>query len=150
GPHQRPRNQPFAAHVDAARGPAHGDVPEPRRRRARDAGPRRPRSLLREAEQPVAEKITVRARGQTMQGGMRREKLWQASRAPFEKLPEHEQHNLSYQKGVVVVKKFVSMVAIALVIVFVIAGGAVAAEKVWEKGTPTVIVGFGAGGGTDT
>ncbi len=47
-------------------------------------------------------------------------------------------------------KKFVSMVAIALVIVFVVAGGAVASGKVWEKGTPTVIVGFGAGGGTDT
>lgn len=39
--------------------------------------------------------------------------------------------------------------AVALV-VLVLAGGAWAAEKVWDKGTPTVYVGFGAGGGTDT
>jgi tripartite-type tricarboxylate transporter receptor subunit TctC len=39
--------------------------------------------------------------------------------------------------------------AVALV-VLLLAGGAFAAEKVWDKGTPTVYVGFGAGGGTDT
>jgi tripartite-type tricarboxylate transporter receptor subunit TctC len=41
--------------------------------------------------------------------------------------------------------------AVALV-VLLLAGGvfAAGAEKVWDKGTPTVYVGFGAGGGTDT
>jgi tripartite-type tricarboxylate transporter receptor subunit TctC len=39
--------------------------------------------------------------------------------------------------------------AVALA-VLVFAGGAWAADKVWDKGTPTVYVGFGAGGGTDT
>ncbi|MDR2522794.1 MAG: hypothetical protein LBC93_03730 [Synergistaceae bacterium] len=38
----------------------------------------------------------------------------------------------------------------AAFLVLVLAAGASAADKVWEKGTPTVFVGFGAGGGTDT
>ncbi|MDR2174712.1 MAG: tripartite tricarboxylate transporter substrate binding protein [Synergistaceae bacterium] len=38
----------------------------------------------------------------------------------------------------------------AALAVLLLAGGAWAADKVWDKGTPTVYVGFGAGGGTDT
>ncbi|MDR1732618.1 MAG: hypothetical protein LBR61_11055 [Synergistaceae bacterium] len=46
-------------------------------------------------------------------------------------------------------KKYGFWVAV-LLLVFVASGSAFAADKVWEKGTPTVYVGFGAGGGTDT
>ena len=47
-------------------------------------------------------------------------------------------------------KKLVSITAIALVLALALGGAAFAADKIWPKGTPTVIVGFGAGGGTDT
>ena len=47
-------------------------------------------------------------------------------------------------------KKLVSITAIALVLALALGGAAFAADKIWAKGTPTVIVGFGAGGGTDT
>ena len=47
-------------------------------------------------------------------------------------------------------KKFVSITAIALVLALALGGAAFAADKIWPRGTPTVIVGFGAGGGTDT
>jgi tripartite-type tricarboxylate transporter receptor subunit TctC len=67
-----------------------------------------------------------------------------------EKLRNHKNHSLSKSKGVIVVKKFVSIIAVALVFALVLTGGAFASGKIWEKGTPTVIVGFGAGGGTDT
>jgi len=46
-------------------------------------------------------------------------------------------------------KKF-SFFVLALFVVLVLAGSAFAANKVWEKAVPTVFVGFGAGGGTDT
>ena len=39
---------------------------------------------------------------------------------------------------------------VAAFIVLLLAGSAFAAAKVWEKATPTVFIGFGAGGGTDT
>ena len=45
-------------------------------------------------------------------------------------------------------KKYGFLAAAFLVLVLTV--GALAADKVWEKGTPTVFVGFGAGGGTDT
>ncbi|MDR2528574.1 MAG: hypothetical protein LBD04_06115 [Synergistaceae bacterium] len=38
----------------------------------------------------------------------------------------------------------------AAFLVLALAVGVAAADKVWDKGTPTVFVGFGAGGGTDT
>ena len=46
-------------------------------------------------------------------------------------------------------KKCVFFVLAALVVV-VLAGSAFASDRVWERTTPTVVVGFGAGGGTDT
>jgi tripartite-type tricarboxylate transporter receptor subunit TctC len=42
----------------------------------------------------------------------------------------------------------VMLLALGMTLVF--SGSAFAADKVWSKGTPTVYVGFGAGGGTDT
>ncbi|GHS86556.1 exported protein [Synergistales bacterium] len=46
--------------------------------------------------------------------------------------------------------KKVLAVAVLLVALVAAAGSAFAADKVWTKGAPTVYVGFGAGGGTDT
>ena len=47
-------------------------------------------------------------------------------------------------------KKFISIIAVVFVLSVVLGGASFAADKIWPKGTPTVIVGFGAGGGTDT
>jgi tripartite-type tricarboxylate transporter receptor subunit TctC len=48
-------------------------------------------------------------------------------------------------------KKYGFFAAVLVTVLFALfAGGAGAADKVWGKGTPTVYVGFGAGGGTDT
>ncbi|MDR3265368.1 MAG: hypothetical protein LBT15_05085 [Synergistaceae bacterium] len=49
-------------------------------------------------------------------------------------------------------KRYGFLVAAAMLLAFVLlgSGSAFAADKVWSKGTPTVYVGFGAGGGTDT
>lgn len=47
-------------------------------------------------------------------------------------------------------KKFATIIAVVLIAALALGGTAFAADKIWPKGTPTVIVGFGAGGGTDT
>jgi len=46
--------------------------------------------------------------------------------------------------------KKLGLLALALSVVLMASGGALAADKVWPNATPTVYVGFGAGGGTDT
>jgi tripartite-type tricarboxylate transporter receptor subunit TctC len=47
-------------------------------------------------------------------------------------------------------KRFALVTILALAAVSLIATAAPAADKLWPKGAPTVFVGFGAGGGTDT
>ncbi|MDR1874216.1 MAG: hypothetical protein LBQ90_04275 [Synergistaceae bacterium] len=47
-------------------------------------------------------------------------------------------------------RKFRFVAVAVCVVLLTVCGPGAAASKVWEKGAPTVYVGFGAGGGTDT
>ena len=47
-------------------------------------------------------------------------------------------------------RKFALVTTLALAVLTLLATSLPAAEKLWPKGAPTVYVGFGAGGGTDT